>query len=86
MRLLGIAESWIKDGYLVVKPIVSNPQLFLGVVVHDSQGHRIGKVSDVIGRTDDPRIVVKLDHRELGELIATRKERVYYTREKRARK
>lgn len=86
MRLLGIAESWVKDGYLVVKPVVSNPLMYLGVVVYDSQGHRIGRVSDIIGRVNDPRIVVRLDYRELGELIALRKDRVYYSTERKTRR
>lgn len=79
MRLLGIAENWIKDGYLLVKPSVTEPLSYLGALVHDSHGHKIGRVVDIIGRVDDPRIIVKLDYRELGELIAMRKDRVYYS-------
>ncbi|MEM4718164.1 MAG: RNA-binding protein [Desulfurococcaceae archaeon] len=79
MRLLGIAENWIKDGYLLVKPSIGRPLSLLGAIIHDSNGHRIGRVVDIIGRVNDPRIVVKLDYRELGELIAIRKDPVYYS-------
>lgn len=79
MRLLGTTETYTKDGYLVIKPHVKDVLRCVGGIVYDSNGRRVGVAVDVIGRVDDPRIVVKLDHRDLGELLLARKERLYYT-------
>lgn len=51
--------------------------------VFDSSGRKLGVVIDIIGRVDDPRIVIKLIDRDLGEFFAMRKERVYYTVQRR---
>ena len=80
MRLLGIPETYTKDGYLVVKPSVRRVLDCLGSVVFDSLGRRVGVVTDVIGRVEDPRIVVKLDSRDLGELLFTKQERLYFVK------
>jgi len=79
VRLLGIAESWTKDGYLLIKPYLRDVLSCVGAVVYDSSSRRIGVVVDVIGRVSDPRVVAKLDHVDLGELVASRRDRVYYT-------
>lgn len=82
MRILGIVEVATRDGYLVVKPLTRRVLRHVSKVVHDSNGRRVGVVVDIIGRVDDPRIVVKLDHRDLGELLVNRRERLYYTTSK----
>lgn len=82
MRLLGVAETYTRDGYLVVKPHVKNVSRIVYSNVVDSSGRRVGVVIDVIGRVDDPRIVVKLADRDLAEFYVKRKERLYYTTRK----
>ncbi|MEM1639236.1 MAG: hypothetical protein QXJ69_04065 [Desulfurococcaceae archaeon] len=86
MRLLGIADIYNKEGYLLIKPHVGQVLKYVGAEVHDSMGRKIGRVIDVIGRTDDPRLVVKLNYRDIGEFLANRKERVYFTFPWKARK
>lgn len=80
MRLLGFPETYTKDGLLVVKPHTKNVLECLGSIVLDSSGRKIGVVTDVIGRVDNPRVIVRLYSRELGELLVTRQERLYFTR------
>lgn len=77
MKLLGITETRTKNGYLVIKPCVRDVLKYVGAVVYDSSGYRVGVVTDIVGRVDNPRIVAKLDHRDLGELLFSRKERLY---------
>lgn len=87
MRLLGVSETWTKEGYLVAKPYISEVLRVVGSLVYDDSGHRIGRVVDVIGKTSDPRLVVKLEHPDMGELLVSRKERLYYVpRRERGRK
>jgi RNA-binding protein len=78
LRLLGFPETWTKDGLLVVKPYVKNVLGCLGSIVLSDSGIKIGVVTDVIGRVDDPRLVVKLYNREIGEMLVTRRERLYF--------
>lgn len=78
MRLLGFAEHSVKEGYLVVKPYISDVLKVVGLVVFDSSSRRVGRVVDVIGKVSDPRIVVKLDNPDLGLLLSSRRERLYY--------
>lgn len=86
MQLLGIADVYNREGYLLVKPHVSQVLKYVGVVALDKNGRKVGKVVDVIGRTDDPRFVVKLDYREIGEILVRRKEEVYFTHPRRTRR
>ena len=79
MRLLGIAENYTRDGYLVVKPYVKNPLRLMYLDVLDSAGRIIGRIIDIIGKVEDPRIIVKLVDRDLGEFLTSRRERLYYT-------
>ncbi|MEM0045723.1 MAG: RNA-binding protein [Desulfurococcaceae archaeon] len=87
MKLLGITENWTKNGHLIVRPYVKDVLKYVGAIVYDSSGRRVGVVTDVIGRVDNPRIVAKLDCRDLGELLLSRKERLYalLPRERRGR-
>ena len=85
MRLLGVPETHTRSGYLVVKPYVKNVLECLGSTVFDSIGRRVGVVTDVIGRVDDPRVVVRLDNRDLGELLVTKQERLYFVKKTRRR-
>jgi len=85
LRLLGVPETHTRSGYLVVKPYVKNVLECLGSTVFDSIGRRVGVVTDVIGRVDDPRVVVRLDNRDLGELLVTKQERLYFVKKTRRR-
>jgi len=78
LRLLGIAETYTCSGYLVVKPYIKNVLRAIYSEVFDSSGRKVGRVVDVIGGVDDPRLVVKLFDRDFGELLASRHERLYY--------
>lgn len=86
MRLLGVVETYTKDGYLIVKPYIKDVLRTVRHEALDSSGRKIGVVVDVIGRVDDPRIVVKLSDRDLAEFYAKRYERLYYVVEKRGRR
>ncbi|MEM0003988.1 MAG: RNA-binding protein [Desulfurococcaceae archaeon] len=79
MRLLGITDIYSRGGYLIVKPYVNQVLRCVGAIVHDSVGRKVGVVVDVIGRVNDPRLVVKIENHELGELLAHRKEKLYFT-------
>jgi RNA-binding protein len=80
VRLLGIPETYSKKGYVIVKPLVKNVLECLGSLVFNDSGRRVGVVTDIIGRVDDPRVVVKLDDRDLGEFLVSRRERLYFTK------
>ena len=86
MRLLGIPEIYSKDGYVVVKPLVKNVLKCLGSLVFNNSGRRVGIVTDIIGRIDDPRVIVKLDNKDLGEFLVSRRERLYFAKKVRKEK
>ncbi len=86
MRLLGIPEIYSKDGYVVVKPLVKNVLECLGSLVFNNSGRRVGIVTDIIGRIDDPRVIVKLDNKDLGEFLVSRRERLYFAKKVRREK
>jgi RNA-binding protein len=76
--LLGIPEVYTRSGYLVVKPLVTEVLRVIGGIVYDIHGRRVGQVVDVIGKVEDPRFLVKLEHRDLGEIIVAKQEKLYY--------
>jgi len=86
LRLLGIPEIYSKDGYVVVKPLVKNVLKCLGSLVFNNSGRRVGIVTDIIGRIDDPRVIVKLDNKDLGEFLVSRRERLYFVKKVRREK
>jgi len=86
LRLLGIPEIYSKDGYVVVKPLVKNVLECLGSLVFNNSGRRVGIVTDIIGRIDDPRVIVKLDNKDLGEFLVSRRERLYFAKKVRKEK
>lgn len=85
VRFLGFVEHSVKDGYLIIKPYMSDVLRVVGLVVFDSSSRRVGRVVDVIGKVSDPRIVVKLDNPDLGPLLSSRRERLYYIPRRRSR-
>lgn len=86
MRLLGLVETYTKDGYLIVKPYVREVFRTVKCDALDSSGRKIGVIVDVIGRVDDPRVVVRLVDRDLAEFYAKRNERLYYAVARKSRK
>jgi len=86
LRLLGIPEIYSKDGYVVVKPLIKNVLECLGSLVFNNSGRRVGIVTDIIGRIDDPRVIVKLDNKDLGEFLVSRRERLYFAKKVRREK
>jgi len=86
LRLLGVPETYSKEGYIVVKPLVKNVLECLGSFVFNDSGRKVGVVTDIIGRVDDPRVVVKLDNRDLGEFLVSRRERLYFAKKARREK
>lgn len=77
-ELLGTPETCTRDGFLLVRPQIRNVLRCVRSPVYNSSGRLIGLIVDVIGRIDDPRVVVKLKARELGEILYTRREPLYY--------
>jgi RNA-binding protein len=73
---LGFIEIIGRSGILIVKPSVEVRGELIGSLVYDSNLRRLGKIVDVIGRVDDPRVVVKLESKELASTI--RDYNVYY--------
>ncbi|MEZ0394350.1 MAG: RNA-binding protein [Desulfurococcaceae archaeon] len=70
MRILGLVETQTKDGYIVVRPSIRDPLEALNLYAFDENARRIGKIVDVIGRTDDPRLVIKAESQALvSELL-----------------
>ncbi|WP_434730920.1 RNA-binding protein [Thermogladius sp. KZ2Tp1] len=76
MRRLGFVEVVGKNGILVVRPSVNVREDLIGSLVYDSNLRRLGKVVDIVGRVDDPRVIVKLESRDLASTI--RDYNVYY--------
>ncbi|MEM1628403.1 MAG: H/ACA ribonucleoprotein complex subunit GAR1/NAF1 [Desulfurococcaceae archaeon] len=84
MKELGVVETVVKDGYLVVKPILPRNVLkTFRAIVFDEKKRRIGKVMDIIGRVDDPRIVVKLEKSVMAGSI-TSGQHLYFLEKKRS--
>ncbi|MCI4462267.1 MAG: RNA-binding protein [Thermogladius sp.] len=73
---MGFIETVGRGGILIVKPSVEVKGELIGSLVYDSNLRRLGKIVDVIGRVDDPRVVVKLESKELASTI--RDYNVYY--------
>jgi len=73
---LGFIEVVGRSGFLIVKPSVEVKGELIGSLVYDSNLRRLGKIVDVIGRVDDPRVVVKLESKGLASTI--RDYNVYY--------
>ena len=61
---MGFVEVVGKNGILVVRPSVNVREDLIGSLVYDSNLRRLGKVVDIIGRVDDPRLIVKLESRD----------------------
>lgn len=69
MKKLGSVVAVTKDGYVVVRPSIAVDQNIIGSFVFDSNMRRLGKIVDLIGRVADPRVVVKLESRDLAASI-----------------
>lgn len=63
MNKLGIVEASTRDGFIVVKPVSRDVLKLVNSSVYDDNYRRIGRVVDVIGRVDDPRVIVKLENK-----------------------
>ncbi|MCY0868053.1 MAG: RNA-binding protein [Desulfurococcus sp.] len=61
MRRLGFIEVALRSGLLVVKPRGVDVTRLLNSPVYDESYRRVGRIVDVIGRVDDPRVIVKLE-------------------------
>ncbi|WP_440059873.1 H/ACA ribonucleoprotein complex subunit GAR1 [Thermogladius sp. 4427co] len=76
MKKLGIIEVIGREGFLVIKPSIGVREDLIGSRVYDSNLRRLGKIVDIIGRVEDPRIIVKLESKDLAATI--RDYLVYY--------
>lgn len=66
MNKLGMVETSTRDGFLIVKPSTRDVLKLVNSSVYDENNRRIGRIVDVIGRVDDPRVVVKLESKGLA--------------------
>jgi len=69
VKRLGILHVKARNGLLVLKSLVKNPVKTINAVVYRSSTERVGVVVDVIGRVDEPYIVVKPDDPALVEVL-----------------
>lgn len=69
MRKLGEIVVKTRDKLLIVKSQVRDPRRLVGAVVYDSTLRRIGRIVDVIGKTDQPYVVVKPENREIVDFV-----------------
>lgn len=69
MKKLGVAVTKTRDGLLIVKSSIRDPRKLVGSLVYDKNMTRIGKIVDVIGRVDEPYVVVKPESREVLDMI-----------------
>ncbi|ABN70341.1 snoRNP protein GAR1 [Staphylothermus marinus F1] len=69
MKKLGEIVTKTKDNLLIVKSYVKDPRRLVGALVYDSSLRRIGRIVDVIGRVDQPHVVVKPESKEILDFI-----------------
>lgn len=86
LKLIGYSELVSKNGYLIAKPYSKDVVKTVGLNVYDVLGRRVGIIVDVIGRVDNPRLVIKLLDIRIGELLASRREPLYYVFSRQRRK
>ncbi|ADI32304.1 H/ACA ribonucleoprotein complex subunit GAR1 [Staphylothermus hellenicus] len=69
MKKLGEIIVKTKDNMLIVKSYVKDPRRLVGAIVYDSSLRRIGRIVDVIGRVDQPHVVVKPENKEILDFV-----------------
>ncbi len=84
MKKLGYIISKTKDGLIIAKSKIKDPRKLVGHIAYDKDLKRIGKIVDVIGRVDQPFIVIKPESKDVIEYIETGP--VYYYMEKRTKR
>ena len=84
MKKLGYIISKTKDGLIIAKSMIKDPRRLVGHIAYDKDLKRIGKIVDVIGRVDQPFVVIKPESKDVIEFIETGP--VYYYVEKRTRR
>ncbi|WFO76104.1 RNA-binding protein [Desulfurococcaceae archaeon MEX13E-LK6-19] len=84
MRRLGELLHATKDGLLVVKSALKDPRKLVGSIVYDRDMKRIGRIVDVIGRTDSPYVIVKPESKDIIAVIEPGP--VYYFVERKKRR
>lgn len=86
MKKLGSIVQKTSEGLLIVKTVVKDPVKLMGSIVYDDNMRRIGVVHDVIGKVDEPFIVVKLDDRSISDTLEINSILYYYQVARRGRK
>lgn len=69
MKRLGVIEVKTKDGLIIVKSDLRDPRKLVGSIVYDKDLRRLGKIVDVIGKTDSPYVVVKPETKEVVDFV-----------------
>lgn len=69
MKRLGDIEVKTKDGLIIVKSVLRDPRKLVGSIVYDKDLRRLGKIVDVIGKTDSPYVVVKPEAMEIVDFV-----------------
>lgn len=85
MKKLGTIENKTTEGLLIVGSLLKDPRKLVGATVYDRDFRRLGKIIDVIGRTDSPYVVIKPMDKQIAEL-AELGSAVYYRVEKKPRR
>lgn len=63
MRRLGVIDVVSEKGFVIVRSFIKGDALLsaLNSTVYDSDFKKIGRVVDIIGNVEEPRVVVKLE-------------------------
>jgi RNA-binding protein len=69
MRKLGEIVVKTRDKLLIVKSRLRDPRRVVGAIVYDRDLKRIGRVVDVIGRVNEPYVVIKPDNKDIVDYI-----------------
>jgi RNA-binding protein len=69
LKKLGRVEQVTRDGNLVISCETPDAPRIIGLSVYDEEMRRIGRIVDLIGRTEEPRAVVKLENPEIASTI-----------------
>ncbi len=84
MKKLGYIISKTRDGLIIARSMIKDPRRLVGHIAYDKDLKRIGKIVDVIGRVDQPFVVIKPESKDVIEFIGTGP--VYYYVEKRTKR
>ncbi len=86
MKKLGILYNRSREGLLLIKTKIKNPEKLVGAIVYSEDMKRVGRITDIIGRVDEPYIVVKPESLEFAELLEKNSILYYYIPRRRGKR